>query len=214
MMTDTMELTVRGENVTITPELEEFVQKKLSKLGRYMPNINSVYVEFSVQKSRRGPDIAVAEITLRHSRGAILRTEEKVDKVEHGSLKAALVAASDKMYRRIRRFKGKILDKRVRDRYSMSDEELTLAEPLPEDEVEMVDPYDGYEASEIEPLEAELVIRRKMVGVSAMNEEEAIEQMELLGHTFFMYFNPDTNTMNVVYKRSNGGYGVLEPVVE
>ena len=47
-----------------------------------------------------------------------------------------------------------------------------------------------------------------------MNEEEAIEQMELLGHNFFMYFNPDTNTMNVVYKRSNGGYGVLEPVVE
>jgi putative sigma-54 modulation protein len=213
-MTDTMELTVRGENVTITPELEEFVQKKLSKLGRYMPNINSVYVEFSIQKSRRGPDIAVAEITLRHSRGAILRTEEKVDKVEHGSLKAALVAASDKMYRRIRRFKGKNLDKRVRDRYSMTDEELTLAEPLPEDAVETVDPYDGYEAPEIEPLEAELVIRRKMVGVGAMNEEEAIEQMELLGHSFFMYFNPDTNTMNVVYKRSNGGYGVLEPVVE
>jgi putative sigma-54 modulation protein len=212
-MTNTMELTVRGENVIITPELEEFVQKKLSKLGRYMPNINSVYVEFSIQKSRRGPDIAVAEITLRHSRGAILRTEEKVDKVEHGSLKAALVAASDKMYRRIRRFKGKNLDKRVRDRYSMSDEELTLAEPLPEDEVETVDPYDGYEAPEVEPF-AEQVIRRKMVGVGAMNEEEAIEQMELLGHTFFMYFNPDTNTMNVVYKRSNGGYGVLEPVVE
>jgi putative sigma-54 modulation protein len=213
-MTDTMELTVRGENVTITPELEEFVQKKLSKLGRYMPNINSVYVEFSIQKSRRGPDIAVAEITLRHSRGAILRTEEKVDKVEHGSLKAALVAASDKMYRRIRRFKGKNLDKRVRDRYGMTDEEMTLAEPLPEDEVETIDPYDGYVAPEVEPLEEEHVIRRKMVGVSAMNEEEAIEQMELLGHNFFMYFNPDTNTMNVVYKRSNGGYGVLEPIIE
>ena len=212
MTEGTMDLTVRGENVTITPELEEFVQKKLSKLGRYMPNINSVYVEFSIQKSRRGPDIAVAEITLRHRRGAILRTEEKVDKVEHGSLKAALVAASDKMYRRIRRFKGKVRDKRVRDRYSMTQEELTVAEPLPEDE-EVVTPYDDYEAPEVEPFEDQ-VIRRKTVGVSPMNEEEEIEQMELLGHNFFLYFNPDTNTVNVVYKRSNGGYGVLEPEVE
>lgn len=209
----TLDLTVRGENVTITPELEEFVQKKLSKLGRYMPNINSVYVEFSIQKSRRGPDIAVAEITLRHSRGAILRTEEKVDKVEHGSLKAALIAASDKMYRRIRRFKGKNLDKRVRDRYSMTDEELTLAEPLPEDEAVASDRYADYQAPEVEPFEDE-IIRRKTVGVSPMNEEEAIEQMELLGHNFFLYFNPDTNTVNVVYKRSNGGYGVLEPQIE
>ena len=207
-----MELTIRGENVTVTPELEEFVQKKLSKLGRYMPNIESVHVDLRVQKSHRGPDIVVAQITLRHSRGAILRTEEKMDKVEHGTLKAALVAASDKMYRRIRRFKGKVQDKRVRDRYSMTQDELSQAEPLPDEEEES--PYDDYEDMPPADVLERQVVRRKTVGISAMNEEEAIEQMELLGHTFFMYFNADTNSVNVVYKRGNGGYGLLEPQVE
>jgi len=49
------------------------------------------------------------------------------------------------------------------------------------------------------------------VNVSAMNEDEAIEQMELLGHSFFMFFNADKNAVNVIYKRENGGYGLLEP---
>lgn len=203
-----MQLTIRGENVNVTPELEEFVQKKLSKLGRYMPNIDSVHVDLRMQKSHRGPDIAVAQITLRHSRGAILRTEEKMDKVEHGSLKAAIVVASDKMYRRIRRFKGKRRDKRLRanERYAMSQDEMELAEPLPDEE----DFGDVPPADVLEPQ----VVRRKTVGVSPMSEDEAIEQMELLGHNFFLFFNDDANSINVVYKRSNGGYGVLQPSIE
>ncbi|MDQ7024597.1 MAG: ribosome-associated translation inhibitor RaiA [Anaerolineae bacterium] len=213
MMEGTMDLTIRGENVTITPELEGFVQKKLSKLGRYMPNIASIHVELGVQKSHRGPDIVSAQITLRHSRGAILRTEEKMDKVEHGTLKAAIVAASDKMYRRISRFKGKRRGKRVRDRYIMTEEELTQAEPLPSESEEGVSLYDDYDVPEADLLEPQ-VIRRKTVGINAMHEEEAIEQMELLGHNFFLFFNADTNSVNVVYKRGNGGYGVLEPQVE
>lgn len=213
MTEGTMDLTIRGENVTITPELEEFAQKKLSRLGRYMPNIESVYVELGVQKSHRGPDIATAQITLRHSRGAILRTEEKMDKVEHGTLKTALVAASDKMYRRISRFKGKRRGKRVRDRFAMTQEEITQAEPLPTESEAGDSPYDDFEMPEADLLEPQ-IIRRKTVGINAMHEEEAIEQMELLGHNFFLFFNADTNTVNVVYKRSNAGYGVLEPQVE
>jgi putative sigma-54 modulation protein len=210
----TLNLTIRGENVSITPELEEFVEKKLSKLGRYLPNIEKVHVELAIQKSSRGPDIAVAQITLRHNRGAILRTEVKMDKTEHGSLKAAVVAASDKMYRRISRFKGKRRNKRVRDRYAMTQEELSLAEPLPEAAESSDDPYSDFEDTGIPEVDESEIIRRKSVGISAMNEEEAVEQMELLGHNFFMFFNADTNSVNVVYKRSSGGYGVLEPQVE
>jgi putative sigma-54 modulation protein len=134
-----------------------------------------------------------------------------MDKVEHGTLKAAVVAAIDKMYRRINRFKGKRRDKRLRDRYGMSEAELLEAEPLPED---AESPYDDYEHMPEADMLEQQVIRRKTVGISAMNEDEAIEQMELLGHTFFMYFNADTNSVNVLYKRSNGGYGVLEPELE
>jgi putative sigma-54 modulation protein len=58
------------------------------------------------------------------------------------------------------------------------------------------------------------IIRRKQIAISAMNDEEAVQQMELLGHDFFMYFNADDNRVQVLYRRTNGGYGVLVPDVE
>jgi putative sigma-54 modulation protein len=90
----------------------------------------------------------------------------------------------------------------------MSPEELLVAEALPdEDEIAADGNFD-------DDVEEPQVIRRKDVAVSAMHEEEAIEQMELLGHNFFLFFNADTNSVNVVYKRSSGGYGLLEPRIE
>ena len=202
-----MDLTLHTDNIRATDDLEEFVQKKLSKLERYMPNIESVYVELSQQNSHRGPDIVVAQITIRHDRGAILRTEEKLDKQDYNSVKTAITNASDKMYRRIRRFKDKPRSKRLRERYAMTQEEFTMAEPLPDDL------FPEVEDTEEEAVSEETLIRRKVVGVTAMHEEEAIEQMELLGHTFFMFFNPERNTVQVVYKRDNGGYGLLDPEI-
>lgn len=200
-----MDLTLHTDNIRLTDDVEEFVHKKLSKLERYLPNIESVHVELSQQNSHRGPDIVVAQITIRHDRGAVLRTEERVDKQDYNSFKTAVTNASDKMYRRIRRFKDKPRSKRLRERYAMTEEEFTMAEPLPDELFPEVED----EESEAE----QVVIRRKIVGVSAMHEDEAIEQMELLGHSFFMFFNPEKNAINVVYKRSNGGYGLLEPEI-
>lgn len=200
-----MDLTLHTDNLRVTDDLEAFVQKKLSKLERYMPNIESVHVELSQQNSHRGPDIVIAQITIRHDRGAILRTEERLDKQDYHSIKTAVTNASDKMYRRIRRFKGKPRSKRLRERYAMTQEEFAIAEPMPDDlfpDVEMAEEIGDDES---------LVVRRKVVNVSAMNEEEAIEQMELLGHSFFIFFNVEKNMMSVIYKRQSGGYGLLEP---
>lgn len=203
-----MTLQIRGEGLTITPELEAFTEDKLNKLNRYLPNIESLYVELTVQSHKRGPDTVVAEITLRHSRGAILRTEEKLEKIDRDTVKAAITSASDKMYRRIRRFKGKQRGKRVRERYMASAEELQLAEAMP-DEIN-----EAETASMENGTATETIIRRKDVMMTAMNEEEAIEQMELLGHTFFVYFDADTNSVNVVYKRRTEGYGLIIPHIE
>lgn len=203
-----MDLQVRSDHLRVTPELEEFVQKKLSKLDRYLPNIHSVQVELREEKPKRGPDIVVAQITLRHKRGAILRTEERLPKEDHTTIQTALLAAVDKMYRRIRRFKEKPRSKRTRERYSFTAEELVMAEPLPE-EIESEVP----DAEDTEVVSDEIV-RRKKVSIAAMHEEEAIEQMELLGHSFFLFLNPDSNSMQVVYKRSNGGYGLLHPQID
>ncbi|MGB7341856.1 MAG: ribosome-associated translation inhibitor RaiA [Phototrophicaceae bacterium] len=199
-----MDLTLHTDNLRMTDDLEEFVHNKLSKLERYMPNIESVHVDLSQQNSNRGPDVIVAQITIRHDRGAILRTEEKLEKQDYNSIKTAVTNASEKMYRRIRRFKSKPRSKRLRERYAMSQDEFSMAEPMPDSLFP-----DSDTSEEIE--EVPVIIRRKSVDISAMNEEEAIEQMELLGHSFFMFFNADENVVNVVYRRSNGGYGLLEP---
>lgn len=199
-----MDIQIRGHNVKVSENIVEYTNKQLERLSRYLPNISSIHVDFSKQNSSRGPDVMVAQITLRHNRGAILRAEEKLAIDGPDSAKTVLNSAVDKMYRRIRRFKGKKKNKQLR-RYEFTAEELLLAEEMPDIEDEVVDVPDA---------EGELVsqiIRRKSVAVSAMNEEEAVEQMELLGHTFFIFFNADKNQVNVVYKRQNGGYGVLVP---
>ena len=142
-----MDFSLHTENLRLTGDIEEFAQKKLSKLGRYLPNILSVHVEIEQQNSTRGPDVIIAQITLRHSRGAILRTEERVEKTDYNSVKTALSNASDKMYRRISRFKGKRRVKR-QERYTMSPEELMIAEALPDEE--MASENGSFEDEEIE----------------------------------------------------------------
>ena len=206
-----MDVIIRGQNVAISANMKAFIEERLGKLDRFLPNITRINVDISQQKARRGPDQIIAQITIRHKRGAILRAEEKTEVTDDNTLKTAMNNAIDKMYSRIQRFKGKRRNKRVRDRYMATKEELSTAEALPDmDETSIYDAFfedpDDYSDS--------MIIRRKDVVIAAMNEEEAIEQMELLGHTFFLFFNPDTEQINVVYKRSAGGYGVMNPELE
>jgi putative sigma-54 modulation protein len=196
-----MEIEILGDDFRVSETLTGYVQKKLEKLDRYLPNIMGVRVELGREHTRRGEDFAVAQITIRHRRGAILRAQEKVP----GEIELAINLAVEKMYRQIQRFKGKRIRK-GRERYSATIEELGIAEAIPEIEV------DG-DLQEQAPTEPE-IIRRKNVAITAMNEDEAIEQMELLGHTFFVFFNQATGSINVIYKRRAGGYGVLNPQVE
>lgn len=198
-----MDVIVQGHNIKVTDALESYARKKLDKLDRYLPNIREVQVDLTHQHTKRGEDVVSAEITIRHYRGAILRAEEHAP----GDINAAINSAVDKMYRRIQRFKGK-RSRKGRERFSASIDELNVAEQIPD-----VEEFVEEEETETAALQNQ-ILRRKDVAVSAMNEAEAIEQMELLGHTFFMFFNAATGTVNVVYKRAAGGYGVLVPQVE
>ncbi len=191
-----MEIQVRGDDLKITETLEEYAQKKLARLDKYLPNIQDVRVDFARQHTRRGDNILSAQITIRHQRGAILRAEE----TSAGDAEAALNLAIEKIHRQIERFKSK-RSRKGRPRFSASLEELNAAETAPN--------VDGLEEEEADP-----IIRHKEVYVTAMNEDEAIEQMELLGHTFFIFFNDQTQTVNVVYKRRTSGYGVIIPKTE
>ncbi len=198
-----MEIVIQSRNLKVTDGLDNYVHRKLEKLDRYLPNIAEVRVELGHEHTRRGEDLAVAQITVRHQRGALLRAQEIVP----GEIENAINLAVDKMYRQIQRFKGK-REHKGRDRFAATLEELGVAEAIPNVEV------DGDLQSEAEAEQEAQVIRRKNVAVSAMSEDEAIEQMELLGHSFFIFFNQAVGGINVVYKRRAGGYGVLNPQVE
>jgi putative sigma-54 modulation protein len=198
-----MEITIRGNNYRVGEAMEEYTTKKLARLNRFLPNITEIHVDLTQQVSRRGEDRAIAQITVRHARGAIIRAEESAS---GDNMQSALTQALENMYRRIERFKNK-RSRKGRTRFSMSVEELAQAEAIPD----LVD--EGVIEEEEE--EAGInVVRRKTVSLVAMNEQEAIEQMELLGHSFFMFFNEAIGSVNVVYKRRSGGYGVLIPAVE
>lgn len=196
-----MDITIHGHNVTVTDVLENYARKKLDKLDRYLPNIAEIRVDLTHEHTKRGEDLVSAQVTVRHKRGAILRAEERTT----GDILLAVNGAVDNMHRRIQRFKGK-RSRKGRERFSATIEELNIAEAIPD-----VEEYT--EEATPEPQEAEIV-RRKEVVVVAMNEEEAIEQMELLGHNFFAFFNADVGSINILYKRTSGGYGVLVPRVE
>lgn len=203
-----MDVTIKGRNVKVTETLENYAKKKLDKLDRYLPNIHDVRVDLSHQHTRRGEDLVSAQITVRHQRGAILRAEERLP----GDINKAIDSAVDKMYRRIQRFKSK-RSRKGKERFVATLEELDLAEEIPNIE-EYVDEYADYaEVEEASAAQAEMtpVERRKDIHLAPMSEAEAIEQMELLGHNFFLFFNADTGKINALYKRATGGYGILVP---
>lgn len=206
-----MDVKINATNINVSGAMEKYIHEKLSKLTRYLPNISSVTVDLKQQKTNRGPDQISAEITVRHARGAILRAEKNIASGDNlfNDVQAAVNEASDNMYRRISRFKGKRKDRRERaGRFMATLEELTLAEDMPNElEAEIAS---APEADQLEPR----IYRRKVVSVSPMTEDEAIEQMELLGHTFFVFHHAERNRINVLYKRSNGGYGVIDPQID
>jgi len=114
-------------------------------------------------------------------RGTILRAEERAQ-----DMFTSIDTVLDKMYRQVARYKG-----RRRDRWQAVAEALPIEEPLEEPEGE--------------------IVRIKRFEVRPMTQEEAIEQMELLGHHFYVFLNADENAINVVYKRDDGNYGLLQP---
>ena len=187
-MTQKIETVAR--NMRLTDNVREYVEKKASKLERYLQEIDEVRVELShIKSARNALDRQVAQITV-HGKGFILRSEERADDIH-----AAFDTALDKIQRQIDRYKGK----HYRGRGDGRSAAEVVEEDLPVDET-----------GELLPL----IGRRKKFMVLPMTEDEALEQMRLLGHdNFFVFFNAEQNAIQVLYRRRNGTYGLIEPVL-
>jgi putative sigma-54 modulation protein len=187
----TLDVEISGRNFEVTERIREYVDKKVSKLDRYLPGIEEARVDLAYIKSARSAaDRQVAQITV-WGKGFILRSEERADDIF-----AAIDIAVDKIQRRIERYKGK--------RYRGRGDGKPAAEFVLEQQFEEED------TSELPPL----IVRRKQFMLTPMDELEALEQMELLGHeNFFIFFNANTNSINVLYRRRDGSFGLIEPEV-
>lgn len=177
-----MQLLITGKNVEVTDWLRAYIEKKIGKLDRYLPTIIEARVELLVQETKSAKDRQRVQVTVRDN-GTLLRAEEK-----SADMFASIDAVLDKMYRQIARYKERRQDRR------------TAGETPP---VESIAPEDLVRLPEI--------VRVKRFRVTPMSPEEAVEQMELLGHDFFVFQNPEGDQLSVLYRRNDGNYGLLEP---
>ena len=180
-----MKYNVRGENIEVTPAIREYIEKKISKLDRYFteaPDAKvNVNLKFNQDKSSK------VEVTITMPQ-LVLRAEET-----HIDMYAAIDLVTDKLERQIRKHKTKV-NRKFREKgefpITFATSENTEVQDLDEDELE--------------------VVRTKRFDLKPMDSEEAILQMNMLGHNFYVFNNADTNRTNVVYKRADGRYGLIE----
>ena len=177
-----MELTITGKNMEISDRIREYVDKKAGRLDRYLRGIDDASLELTRQSAKSAEDRHIAQLTVRVS-GTILRAEERAADVF-----TAFDAVMDKMYRQIIRYKTR---RRGRGRAQRG---------------ELQPPIEEYE--EEAPRQ---IVRSKRFVVLPMDEEEAAEQMELLGHDFFLFLSASTGELNIIYRRWDGNYGLIEP---
>ena len=176
-----MEIIIRGDKIKITEAMSDYINDKLGKLEKYLENSDTVRANVIVKVKNHEQRV---EITI-PLKTFILRSEETKD-----DFYAAVDKTIDKLERQIRKNKTRILS----SKQSKSSYEFA---------------FPDFDASD-EDVSDTKVLKRKKVEVKPMNEEEAILQMELLGHQFYMYKDSETNKPAVVYKRNDGNYGVIE----
>ena len=191
-----MELTFRSRHVTVTDSLREYTERKLSRLSRYLPPVDEAVVELKQEggeKARR----YVVQLTV-NCDGTYLRVEERGSR-----LLPTIDAAADVLSGQARRYKEKVYH---RDKHVKARQAALAGKAAEPEEVEE-------EREEDEETEIVLgrVVRVKRFPVKPMTEEEAIEQMELLHHDFFLFFDADANTYALLYRRREGDYGLIIP---
>ncbi|MGL4522548.1 MAG: ribosome hibernation-promoting factor, HPF/YfiA family [Bacilli bacterium] len=177
-----MHYIIRGENVEVTPAIREYVEKKLSRLERHFDSAFEVKVNLKVYSDRQK-----VEVTVQLPHHITLRAEEA-----QTDLYAAVDIVADKLERQIRKHKTR-LNRKLRDKGHMS------AVFAPETTTAVLD---------ID--EDDTIVRTKSFELKPMDVEEAILQMNMLGHTFYVFTNADSNETNVVYVRNDGKYGLIE----
>ena len=177
-----MEITVRGKNIEATEALVDYAHKKVNKLTKYLDRPKEAQVVMSVIRNEH-----IVEVTVILN-GIILRGEEST-----GDMYASIDMVVDKLEKQLVKYKTRLSKSLRQQGLRVLGEKLAAPE-----------------AREKES-EEDRVVKTKSFPLKPMHLEEAIMQMNLLGHDFFVFANAETETVNVLYRRKDGDYGLIEP---
>jgi putative sigma-54 modulation protein len=178
-----MNLQVKGRNVEVSDQIRKYAEVKLAKLDRLVNDPTRIELELAVEKNPSISDNHVAEATV-WTKGPVLRAREA-----SGDMKASIDQLVDKLERQVKRYR----DKRRPRKHDRPDG--VAPEPVP------------LEA----PEEGPMIVKTKQFAVKPMAPDEAVLQLELVGHDFFVFRNAESDEVNVVYRRLDGNYGLIEP---
>jgi putative sigma-54 modulation protein len=176
-----MQLQVKGKNVEVSEAIRDYAERKLGPLGKQLADPARVELELAVERNPSIADNHVAEATV-WTKGPVLRAREA-----SGDMRASIDQLASKLERQVRRY----LLKRRSHRAPRNG----AAETIP------VVPSE----------ETPLIVKTKQFAVAPLSPEEAVEQLELIGHDFFVFRSRDSDSVNVVYRRRDGNYGLIEP---
>ncbi len=181
-----MKYNIRGENLEVTDAIHDYVEKKVGKLNRYFdsPPASDVHVKLSVYNNEQRIEVTIPMKDL------LLRGEE-----QHQDLYAAIDLVVDKLERQIRKHKTK-----VNRKFRQEGSPKHIFAEMEKEARNVQDESDEFE-----------IVRTKRFNLKPMDSEEAILQMDMLDHAFFVFTNAVSGDTNVVYRRKDGRYGLIEP---
>jgi putative sigma-54 modulation protein len=187
-----MKLVIHGKNIEITDAIREYVHQKIEKAVSHFQHItNEVDVHLSVARNPRITTKQAAEVTI-YANGNIIRAEESSE-----NLYASIDLVADKIARQLRKYKERRQDQKT---HAQPTNQALVPEPVAADLI-------GDRTPEL----PDEVIRTKYFPMPPMTLAEATEQLQLVGHDFYMFRNSESGEINVVYERNHGGYGVIQP---
>jgi putative sigma-54 modulation protein len=230
-----MKIQVKGRHVAVSEPLRDYAEEKLAKLHRvlserHIDEVTRVELELIVEKGHTSADSQVAEATV-FTRGPVMRARESSP-----DMYASIDLVTEKLQRQAKKYHDKVHHKALRHTAAKAFPPASPSEP-PDDAVAAEALDAGSAEAEAVVLAAEVqtaprpvavavelgapggnhldephVVKSKQFALKPMSVDEATLQLELIGHSFFVFTNAETNDTNVVYRRNDGDYGLIEPV--
>ena len=187
-----MQIIFSSKHVEVSQALKQYAEAKLGKLERFFDHVQEVYVKESMLRNQH-----IIEVTLKAD-GTLLRAEERSP-----DMYTSVDLVVDKLERQLKRYKDRFIT-RTRDSLGGLKPQQVTPAPVPAEA----------SAEEMAQEQTAYIVRTKRFAIKPMDPEEAAMEMEMIGHDFYVFRNSENDEINVVYRRRDGNYGLIEPVVE